>query len=207
MDDFSHRFRHHFRLVAGCVLLVFGVALAFHAVRASVAQSLYLRVKYGYFRGTSREVAALGVDDVREMADFANRCAALYPHNWYLPTRVAQFAVLAAQSAGSYEEFSSMSKFALYFSNEAYCLNPYDDEARRARSDALVLDDRVSEALDVWNDAIAREYWVREHHNQRAALLLRAGGEDNLRAAVAERALVNDNDLRRRLNKLVSLTR
>lgn len=203
----SRRFRHHFRLVAGCALLVFGIALTFHSLRASIAQSIYLRAKYGYFRGTSREVAALEVGDVREMADLANRCAALYPHNWYFPIRVAQFAVLAAQSAESYEEFSAMAEFALYFSNEAYCMNPCNDEARRARSDALVLDDRIPEALDVWRDAIAREYWVRDHHDQYATLLLRAGGEDNLRAAVAERALVTDGKLRRRLNGLVPLTR
>lgn len=207
MDSLSHKLRHHFRLVAGCALLVFGAALAVHAVKASVAQSVYMRVKYGYFRGTSREVPALGVGDTRRAANLANKCAALYPHNWYFPVRVAQFAVAAAQGAESLDEFSAMSKLALYFSNEAYCMNPYDTEARRARSDALALDDRISDALDVWKDAIAREYWVRENHTRYAELLLRAGGEDNLKAAVAERALVDDPQLRQRLNKLVFLTR
>ena len=208
--------RRDLRLVLGCLLFAAGLFGAVRAAHASVAQRIYHGAKHGFFRDTAREVPPVvdyrdpGADvepaqfaeDAVELARRARRAARLYPGNYYFPAFAAKAALIQSQQARSRAEFDDAVLAALYFSREAAALNPYDAEARYVRAEALAADGQIEEALAFWRPIVEREFWNGANHDEYARLLLLEGSRPSLELAVRERPLVEDPDLRRRLENL-----
>lgn len=196
----SHRFRVRFRLVAGCVLLIAGFFGVLHARNAGRAERLYLLSRYGFHRGTRYERPAS--DDLAVVAPRARLAASLYPRNYYFPSYAAFCALAEARDAPDRESFDDAMRAALYFSRNAYALNPYDHQARLSRVQALAESGHLAEAFEFWAPVLRREFWNRSNHDVQARLLLQEGSTASLRLAVRERGLVEDPELRKRLNGL-----
>lgn len=203
----SRHLARRMRLPVACLLVFVGIFGFAHAVRAARAQRIYLGVKYGYFqKGTpelrASRIAKPPVTDAREAIVLFQRARGFYSSNYYFPVYVAQLCLAEASAATDRKTFRDSLDAALYFSREAVSLNPYNDEARHARVEALERDGQIAEALAFWEEVVEREYWTLEHHDTYARLLLREGSDESLQKAVRERGLVRDADLRRRLEKL-----
>lgn len=208
--------RRDLRLVLGCLLFAAGLFGTSRAARAAVAQRVYHGAKHGFFRDTPREVPPVvdyrnpggGVEparfaeDAAELARRARRAAALYPHNYYFPAFAARAALIQSRQARSRAEFDDAVLSALYFSREAAALNPYDAEARYVRAEALAADGQIEEALGFWRPIVEREFWNPANHDEYARLLLLEGSRSSLELAVREKPLVEDPDLRKRLERL-----
>ena len=203
----SNHLARRLRLPVACLLVFVGIFGFSHAVRAARAQRIYLGVKYGFFqKGTpsvrASRIAKPPVTDAREATVLYEKARALYASNYYFPIYVAQRYLLEAEAAPDRKTFRDSLDAALYFSREAIALNPYNDEARHARVEALERNGQIAEAIAFWEEIVEREYWTLEHHDTYARLLLREGSDESLQKAVRERGLVRDAALRRRLEKL-----
>lgn len=195
------------RLPVACLLVFIGIFGFSHAVQAARAQRIYLGVKYGFFqKGTPalREspIAKPPVTDAREAIVLFQKARSLYAANYYFPIYVAQRCLAEARFAADRKSFRDALDAALYFSREAISLNPYNDEARHARVEALEMNGQIAEAIAFWESVVEREYWTLEHHDTYAQLLLHEGSDESLQKAVRERGLVRDPALRRRLEGL-----
>ena len=114
----------------------------------------------------------------------------------------ARAALIQSRQARSRAEFDDCVLAALYFSREAAALNPYDAEARWVRAESLAVDGRVDEALAFWRPIVEREFWNPANHDEYARLLLLEGSRHSLDLAVREKPLVEDSELRKRLERL-----
>lgn len=201
MTTFSPLFRRRFRLVVSCLLIVAGAAGAVHAVKASLAQRLYLETKYGFFRNLKSEKPAVtaGV----EVGVRAYRAYALYPNNYYFPTYAAKCALVDATAATNSADFRFHLARAIYFSRLAVTMNPYEAEGRMLYALILAEDNRPDEAIAYWRrEVLDREFWNPDNHNFMTRLYLRSSKTDDLVAAVAELPFVNEGDLRKTLQQL-----
>ena len=199
----GHRFRHLFRVIICSLFLFFGFGGLLYSVSVCRAQRTYLRNKYGFFRGTSLEVpkqldADAAARDLRAVSSS-------YESNYYFPAYVAMLYLQALNSATNWAEYVSARDGALYYSREAVALNPYYDEARYARLYALMAAEQFPEAIAYWKTVVDLEYWVPEHHNEYAKILLREGSSTSLTEAAKERSLVSDRALKARLQKMAKL--
>lgn len=201
MTLFSPLFRRRCRMVVACFLLVAGLFGVVHSVRATVAQRLYLKTKYGFFRGLACEVPKL--EGGMEVGVRAYRAYDLYPANYYFISFAAKCALSDAGRATSSEEHKTHLDRSLYFSRLAVALNPYDAEARGVYAFALAEGGRLSEAIRYWrDDVLAREFWNSANHDVLAWLYLRSPSPADMRLAVKELPFVGDKELRTRLRKL-----
>lgn len=201
MSIFSPLFRRRFRMVVACLLLVAGFFGVIHSVRAAVAQCLYLKTKYGFFRGLKREVRNL--DGGLEVGVRAYRAYDLYPANYYFPSYAAKCAMSDASRAASSVEFKTHLDRSLYFAKLAVALNPYDAEARSVYAFALAEKGRLSEAIQYWrDDVVEREFWNSGNHDVLARLYLRSPHPSDMKLAVMEIPFVDDRNLRAQLWKL-----
>ena len=195
-------FRNRARVVVASILVVAGLFGAIHAVRATIAQRLYKKTKYGFVGAPFVPPVAATADaaEVARRAHFADR---LDSRNYYFPSYAARCALEEAGRATSSEAFRDALAGALYFAKRAIALNPYDGESRMLHALALVEDGRVREAIDYWREAvIAREYWSDANHEFLARLLLRSGDPADLAAAADELPFARDPELRKKLLRL-----
>ncbi len=201
MMIFSPLFRRRVRLVVSCLLIVTGGAGAVHAVRASVAQRLYLETKYGFFRSLTWEKPP--VTRSVEVGVRAYRADALYSKNYYFPTYAAKCALVDAMASTNSTDFSFHLTRAIYFSRLAVAMNPYEAEGRMIYALTLAESGRVDEAIAYWrDDVLEREFWNPENHNFMARLYLRSLKTADMMAAVAELPFVSDGDMRKKLQLL-----
>lgn len=201
--ELNHTFRRRFRLAIGCVLLFAGLFGTWYSVRAARAQQLYLRTKYGYFRGTGLERPR--ETNATEAARVLQRARELYPDNYYFPAYVAWLQVDAMRQARDWEQFNNARDAALYFGREAVSINPYNSESRYAWVRALDAAERRNEAIEYWRGIVELEYWMPDLHQEYVRLLLRQGASSNLVEAAKERVFIRDAALRRRLDRMARL--
>ena len=201
MSIFPASFRRPCRMVVGCLLVVAGLFGTAHAVRAAIAQRLYLKTKYGFAGGPVAPVAK--TEAAVEVARRAHAADRLYPHNYYFPSYAARRALTEATEARSSAEFRDALAGAQYFAKRAVALNPYDGESRMLHALAMAEDGRVREAIDYWREAvIAREYWSEANHEFLARLCLRSRDPEDLEAAADELPFARDPELRTKLLRL-----
>ena len=201
MAIFSPLFRRRFRMVVSCLLIVAGAFGTVYATKASLAQRLYLKTKYGLFRGLEREIPSTA--EGLEVAARAYRAYALYPKNYYFPTYAAKCALEDATAAGNSADFRSHLTRAIYFSKLALALNPYEAEVRMLYTLILAEDGKPDEAIAYWRDEVLeREFWNSGNHNFMARLYLRSSKIDDMKAAVAELPFVSDADMKKTLQQL-----
>ena len=201
MSIFPASFRRPCRMVVGCLLVVAGLFGTAHAVRAAIAQRLYLKTKYGFAGGPVAPVAK--TEAAVEVARRAHAADRLYPHNYYFPSYAARRALSEATEARSSAEFRDALAGAQYFARRAVALNPYDGESRMLHALAMAEDGRVREAIDYWREAvIAREYWSEANHEFLARLCLRSRDPEDLEAAADELPFARDPELRTKLLRL-----
>ena len=201
MSIFPASFRRRCRMVVGCVLVVAGLFGTAHAVRAAIAQRLYLKTKYGFSGGLIAPVAK--TESAVEVARRAHAADRLYPHNYYFPSYAARRALTEAAEAKSSAEFRDALAAAQFFARRAVALNPYDGESRMLHALAMAEDGRVREAIDYWREAvIAREYWSEANHEFLARLCLRSRDPEDLAAAADELPFARDPELRTKLLRL-----
>ena len=171
-------------MVVSCLLIVVGAFGTVYATKASLAQRLYLKTKYGLFRGLEREIPSTA--EGLEVAARAYRAYALYPKNYYFPTYAAKCALEDATAAGNSADFRSHLTRAIYFSKLA-----------------LAEDGKPDEAIAYWRDEVLeREFWNSGNHNFMARLYLRSSKIDDMKAAVAELPFVSDADMKKTLQQL-----
>ena len=113
MSAFPASFRRRFRMVVACVLVIVGLFGVAHAVRAAIAQRLYLETKYGFAGGPIAPVEK--TTDAAEVARRAHAADRLYPHNYYFPSYAARCALAEAVVAHTSEQFRDALAGALYF--------------------------------------------------------------------------------------------
>ena len=201
MSIFPASFRRPCRMVVGCLLVVAGLFGTAHAVRAAIAQRLYLKTKYGFAGGPVAPVAK--TEAAVEVARRAHAADRLYPHNYYFPSYAARRALTEAAEAKSSAEFRDALAAAQFFARRAVALNPYDGESRMLHALAMAEDGRVREAIDYWREAvIAREYWSEANHEFLARLCLRSRDPEDLAAAADELPFARDPELRTKLLRL-----
>ncbi len=201
MTTFSPLFRRRFRIVLSCLLIVAGAFGTVYAVKASVAQRLYLKTKYGFFLNLKCEEPS--TTESLEVGARAIRAYSLYPKNYYFPTYAAKCALSDASAAQNSTDFRSHLTRAIYFSKLSVAINPYDEEGRMLYALIMAEDGRPSEAIAYWRDEVLdREFWNSENHNFMARLYLRSSKIDDLKAAVAELPFVSDADMRKTLQQL-----
>ena len=187
----------------GAILLAVGFAGGVYASKASFAQRLYRRAKFGFFPGTRLAVPAIsnGADAVA----LCRRADALYPHNWYFPSWAALAAYLEATDPETPDDRWPVALAdATDLAARALALNPYDSEVRWIYAETLVANNRLPEALAWWRShVIEREFWNPANHDELARLLMREGSEEALAEAVdVERLLVSSGPLRKELYDL-----
>lgn len=198
MSMFSPLFGRRFRMVTACLLLVGGGFGVIHSVRAAVAQRLYLKTKYGFFRGLKCEVP--NITGGMEVGVRAYRAYDLYPANYYFASYAAKCALSDAQQAKDSGAFKTHRDRALYFSKLAIALNPYDAEGRTVYAFTLAECGRLPEAIQYWRDEVVeREFWNPANHDILARLYLRSPRPSDMRLAVQEIPFVGDNDVRTKL--------
>lgn len=201
MSAFPASFRRRFRMVVACVLVIVGLFGVAHAVRAAIAQRLYLETKYGFAGGPIAPVEK--TTDAAEVARRAHAADRLYPHNYYFPSYAARCALAEAVVAHTSEQFRDALAGALYFARRAVAINPYDGESRMLFALATAEDGRVREAIDYWREAVlAREYWSEANHEFFAKLCLRSRDPADLAAAADELPFARDPELRTKLLRL-----
>ena len=201
MSLFPTFFRNRFRMFVACLLIVLGVSGMVHAVRASIAEHLYLKTKYGLFTGYAFGVPKL--ERGPEVFSRAYRASELYAANYYFPAYAAKCALYDALSAQHSEDFRSNLARAHYFARQAVGINPYEAEGRMVYALTLAEDGKIAEAIAYWRDQIVeREFWNTDNHNFLARLYLRSSSVDDMELAVAEIPFIGDNDLRIKLQKL-----
>lgn len=194
-------FRRRFRMVVSCLLVVLGATAAVHAIRATLAQRLYLETKYGFFRDLKRE--KLPVQNSEDAADRAYRAYKLYPENYYFPTYAAKLALTDAMLATHSAAFNEHLSRADYLIRLAVAINPYEAESRMLNATIMAEDGRLQEAIAYWRDEVLEhEYWSPDNHNFMAQLYLRSLRTQDMKAAVGELPLVNDREIREELRKL-----
>ncbi len=187
----------------GVVMVAVGSVGGVYASKATVAQRLYRRAKFGFFNGTRFEVPA--VTNGAEAVALCRRAERLYPHNWYFPSWASRVTYLEATDPETSEERWPV---ALAESTElaarALALNPYDSEIRWNYAETLVANNRLPEALAWWRtNVVEREFWNPANHDELARLLMREGSEASLAEAVdVERLLVSHGPLKRELSAL-----
>ncbi|MGI5867877.1 MAG: hypothetical protein ACOX9C_00325 [Kiritimatiellia bacterium] len=198
---FSGSFRRRCRIVIGCVLIVVGLFGALHAVRAALAQRLYVKTKYGFAGGLTAPVAKS--ESVAEVARNAHAANRLYPHNYYFSSYAARCALEEAVEARSSTEFRDALATARFFARHAVALNPYDGESRMLHARVMAEEGRVREAIDYWRtEVLAREYWCEANHEFFARLCLRSRDPADRAAAADELPFVRDPELRAKLIRI-----
>ncbi len=185
-----------------CAMLLVGAGFCglAHAVRASVAQRMYLRAKYGFFRATSFEIPSItnGADAV----EICRRAERLYPWNWYFPSWAAKIAYLEATDPATPDDRWQVALAdATALAAEALALNPYDAEIRWVYAETMVANGRLPEAIAWWRGIVDLEYWNPENQRELASLLLREGSEESISEALTLIPLVY-GDMRKRLSKI-----
>lgn len=194
-------FRKRMRMIVSCLLIVAGAFGAVYAVKASLAQRLYLKTKYGLFRGLERETPSTA--EGREVGARAYQAYALYPKNYYFPTYAAKCALDEALAAENSADFRSHLTGALYFSKLAMAINPYEAEGRMLYALIMAEDGRPTEAIAYWRDTVLEhEFWNSDNHNFMARLYLRSSKVDDMKAAVAELPFVSDAEMKKTLQQL-----
>lgn len=188
-------------MVVSCLLVVFGAAGAVHAVRAAFAQRIYLKTKYGMFRGLQKEKRPIEASDA--VAAQAYRAYKFYPENYYFPTYAANRALVDAMQATDSAMFNEHLSRADYWVRLALAINPYEAESRMLHATILAEGGRLQEAIAYWrDDVLDREFWNPGNHNFMARLYLRSSRIQDMKAAIAELSLVNDNETRKELRQL-----
>ena len=201
MSIFPASFRRRCRLVVGCLLVVAGLFGTVHAVRAAIAQRLYLKTKYGFAGGVIDPVEK--TESAVEVARRAHAADRLYPHNYYFPSYAARRALTEASAARSSEDFRDALAGAQFFAKRAVALNPYDGESRMLHALATAEAGRVREAIDYWREhVLAREYWSEANHEFFVRLCLRSRDPADLAAAADELPFARDPELRTKLLRL-----
>lgn len=161
---------------------------------------MYLRAKYGLFKGTALETPP--VQSASEAFVLSQKALELYPHNYYFPSWAAMVALREVRSARSRTEVDAALSAAFWCAREAVSLNPYYAEARYAWGEALVESGRVPEAVEFWRSTIDREFWNPDNHEHYVRTLLRAGSAEARAEAVREAPMIGDPALRRRLARM-----
>lgn len=188
-------------MLVSCLLIVVGAFGAVYAVKASIAQRLYLKTKYGLFRGLEREEPR--TTDGLEVGARAYQAYALYPKNYYFPTYAAKCALDDSAAAENSADFRSHLTRAIYFSKLAVAINPYEAEGRMLYALIMAEDGKPDEAIAYWRDHVLnREFWNSENHNFMVRLYLRSSKIDDMKAAVAELPFVSDSEIKKTLQQL-----
>ena len=186
-----------FRFCAAAVLLAVGCAGTFRAARASVAQWLYHRAKFGVWADLSDKTPP--IEDGAAAAAVCRKAARLYPWNWYFPSWAAKVLYLeATDPATSDERWPVALRESADFAARALALNPYDAEIRWIYAENLVAAERVPDAIAWWRGVVDREFWNPANQNELASLLLREGSEESKAEALSLIPLTN-RDMRKRL--------
>ncbi len=173
-----HRGTHNglrwLRIACSCALVVAGAWGAAHGVRASIAQRLYKRAKYGHWLGTRWERPPIQ-ESVR-LLPLSERAHRLYRHNHYLPTYTAIVALTEALNARTLEEFERNFRAARHWSRVALRLNPYDIEVMHVHCRMLWEQGDTDAAIRYWRDEVLeRAYWNPDRHEFLVRLYLDAG--------------------------------
>ncbi len=214
----SRTIRKKIDVVVASLLFAGGAFSFVYAVKASVAQSMYKKAKYGFFAGHSGEIPK--ISSAEEASSQAFDAAKLYPHNYYFPAYAAKLALeealdaaykaslpLEADEAQEAEDlYKSKIKKALHFSEMALNINPYDAESRMLYAHSLTENGDVAEAISFWETKVVeREFWNSQNHDVLVRLYLRASDPESLNKAVREIPLVSDTELRKELTELKKL--
>lgn len=188
-------------MFVSCLIIVLGAFGTVYAVKAALAQRLYLKTKYGLFLTLKYEEPR--TEEGLEVAARAYRAYALYPKNYYFPAYAAKCALADAYAAENSADFRSHLARALYFSKLAVAINPYEAEGRMLYALIMSEDGRPEEAIAYWRDAVLeREFWNADNHNFMARLYLRSSTTDDMKAAVAELPFVSDAEMKKTLQQL-----
>lgn len=188
-------------MVISCLLIVAGAFGTLYGVKASVAQRLYLKTKYGLFLNLECEEPS--TTEGLEVGARAYRAYSLYPKNYYFPTYAAKCALSDANAAQNSADFRFHLTRAIYFSKLSVAINPYEAEGRMLYALIMAEDGRPSEAITYWRDEVLnREFWNSANHNFMARLYLRSSKIDDMKAAVAELPFVSDAEIRTTLQQL-----
>ena len=202
MGIFSTVTRKKLDMVVASLLIVAGAFGAVHACKASVAQRMYRKAKFGFFLGHKGPVLkeTPGVKGSQEAAAMAYHAAQLYPENYYFPSYVASRALADAAVASSSTGYSDSLKRAMHFSHLAVSLNPTGEEARMLYVHSLAESGRVDEAIEYWEtQVVEREFWNESNHEMLARLYLRSSSPEHLKKAVGEMPFIRDAGLRKEL--------
>lgn len=193
--------RHRYQLILACCLIASGAYGLIYASKASIAQRLYLKTKYGFKPSLVHATSPITDTDVASAS--AQLASRLYPHNYYFPAYVAKCALTQAASATDSVSYRNYLNQALYFSKQAVALNPYNDEARITYALALADSDNLQEAIEFWkSQVISREYWILFNQEFYARLCLRSTDPKDLQEAVWTAPLIRDPTLKKKLARL-----
>ena len=193
--------RRKLKLLFACILTVVCASYAVRAVKASIASSLYLKTRYGFFAETER--AGEPMTDPVKVAYNAERAKSLFPENYHFFSYAAGLSLAAARDAETEDDYLKYIKKALYYSKYALDLNPYDETSRRHYTETLAEEGRIAEAIEYWRaNVIEREFWVTINQETFARLLLRSGDPAHKREAAQMLPLVRDPNLRSRITAL-----
>ncbi|MCL1857511.1 MAG: hypothetical protein FWF84_07745, partial [Kiritimatiellaeota bacterium] len=113
-------------LFGGCLCVILGCYGAVYAVKASIAQTAYRRIKYGHFLDTRFEVAPTRDPEVIRIE--CARLMNLYPHNYCLPVLVADVSLSYALVSSNAEDKAEWLRRACRWDDDGMRLNPYNAE-------------------------------------------------------------------------------
>ncbi len=162
------------RLACGCALVVTGAWGCVYGVRASTAQRLYKRAKYGHWVGTRWERPPL--TEAARVLPLTERAHRLYRYNYYAPIYAAIIALSEALTTRDAAVFERTFRAAQHWSRIALRLNPYDIEAMHVHCRVLWEQGEMDAAIAYWReDALERAYWKPDRHEFLVRLYLDAG--------------------------------
>lgn len=211
------------RAIIVCLFLVVGFYGFFNSITNTIAQSNYVKAKYGVSFPLLKS-EPLNADT--ELFDLHYQTNSKYPHNYFFHAYVAREAINQAylvagaiygnkeslkaieQLYNKYDSEDSDSKMslndlyvvlankALFFAKLAVDTNPYYEENRLVYKEALLLCGKQDEAIEFWEKIVDLEYWNRFNHDVMAELYLESG---NYTMAIKERKHVANSALKNKL--------